>query len=129
VGAPPSAVEFGPFRLDTGKRVLWRDDRIVPLPPTALDVLVALVEEHGDVVTKDALLDRVWPDTFVEEANLSVNISTLRKMWARRRTERPTSVRLVPIAPAPPAWVALPALALVVAGGIRLWRDSRTKTA
>jgi TolB-like protein/Flp pilus assembly protein TadD len=80
VGAPPSAVEFGPFRLDVGKRVLWRDDRIVPLPPKALDLLVALVDEHGDVVTKEALLDRVWPDTFVEEANLSVNISTLRKM-------------------------------------------------
>jgi DNA-binding winged helix-turn-helix (wHTH) protein/tetratricopeptide (TPR) repeat protein len=80
VGSPPPAIEFGPFRLDTGKRVLWRDDRIVPLPPKALDVLVALVEEHGDVVTKETLLDRVWPDTFVEEANLSVNISTLRKM-------------------------------------------------
>ena len=74
-----SKVEFGPFRLDAAKRVLWRDGRVVPLPPKALDVLVALVEQRGDVVTKDELLKRVWPDTFVEEANLSVNVSALRK--------------------------------------------------
>jgi DNA-binding winged helix-turn-helix (wHTH) protein/Flp pilus assembly protein TadD len=74
-----SKVEFGPFRLDAAKRVLWRDGRIVPLPPKALDLLAALVEQRGDVVTKDELLKRVWPDTFVEEANLSVNVSALRK--------------------------------------------------
>jgi len=74
-----SKVEFGPFRLDAAKRVLWRDGRVVPLPPKALDLLVALVEQRGDVVTKDELLKRVWPDTFVEEANLSVNVSALRK--------------------------------------------------
>ena len=74
-----SKVEFGPFRLDAAKRVLWRDGRIVPLPPKALDLLVALVEQRGDVVTKDELMKRVWPDTFVEEANLSVNVSALRK--------------------------------------------------
>ena len=51
----------------------------MPLPPKALDLLVALVEQEGDVVTKDELMKRVWPDTFVEEANLSVNVSALRK--------------------------------------------------
>ena len=79
-----SKVEFGPFRLDAAKRVLWRDGRIVPLPPKALDLLVALVEQQGDVVTKDDLMKRVWPDTFVEEANLSVNVSALRKALGDR---------------------------------------------
>jgi DNA-binding winged helix-turn-helix (wHTH) protein/tetratricopeptide (TPR) repeat protein len=72
-------IQFGPFRLDTGKRVLWRGRELVSVPPKALDLLVALVEQRGDVVSKQELLSRVWPDTFVEEANLSVNASILRK--------------------------------------------------
>jgi TolB-like protein/Flp pilus assembly protein TadD len=79
-----SKLDFGPFRLDAAKRVLWRDGRIVPLPPKALDLLVALVQQRGDVVTKDELMKRVWPDTFVEEANLSVNVSALRKALGDR---------------------------------------------
>jgi DNA-binding winged helix-turn-helix (wHTH) protein/tetratricopeptide (TPR) repeat protein len=71
--------EFGPFRLDVSKRVLWREGELVALPPKALDVLVALVEQRGDVVRKDELMERVWPDTFVEEANLSVQVALLRK--------------------------------------------------
>lgn len=59
--------------------MLWRGDALVEVAPRALDVLVALVERAGDVVTKEELLQRVWPDTFVEEANLSVNVSALRK--------------------------------------------------
>jgi len=79
-----SKLEFGPFRLDAAKRVLWRGGRIVALPPKALDLLVALAEQRGDVVTKDELMKRVWPDTFVEEANLSVNVSSLRKALGER---------------------------------------------
>lgn len=74
---------FGPFRFDPGKRLLWRGDELVPLPPRALDLLAVLVAERGDVVTKEELLSRVWPDTFVEEANLSVNVSILRKALGR----------------------------------------------
>ena len=59
--------------------MLWRGDALVDVAPRALDVLIALVERAGDVVTKEELLQRVWPDTFVEEANLSVNVSALRK--------------------------------------------------
>ena len=59
--------------------MLWRGDALVEVAPRALDLLVALVERAGDVVTKEELLQRVWPDTFVEEANLSVNVSALRK--------------------------------------------------
>ena len=84
-----SKLEFGPFRLDAAKRVLWRDGAIVPLPPKAVDLLVALVEQRGDVVTKDELMKRVWPDTFVEEANLSVNVSALRKALGEDDAGRP----------------------------------------
>jgi DNA-binding winged helix-turn-helix (wHTH) protein len=78
------ATGFGPYRLDEEKRVLWRGDELVPLRPKALDLLVALVAARGDVVTKQSLLQQVWPDTFVEEANLSVNVSTLRRALGRQ---------------------------------------------
>jgi DNA-binding winged helix-turn-helix (wHTH) protein/Flp pilus assembly protein TadD len=84
-----SKLEFGPFRLDAAKRVLWRGGQVVGLPPKALDVLIALAEQRGDVVTKDELLRRVWPDTFVEEANLSVNVSALRKALGEQANGRP----------------------------------------
>lgn len=71
--------EFGPFRLDAQKRLLWREGEIVPLKPKAFDTLLALVERCGHVLEKDELLRRVWPDTTVEEGNLTFNISSLRK--------------------------------------------------
>lgn len=71
--------KFGSFLLDKGERVLRRDDKNVPLTPKVFDTLVVLVERAGRLVTKESLLAEVWPDTFVEEANLSVNIATLRK--------------------------------------------------
>jgi DNA-binding winged helix-turn-helix (wHTH) protein/TolB-like protein len=71
--------EFGPFRLDAGERLLQRDGESVPLTPKAFDLLLALVEHHGHLLEKDELLKLVWPDTFVEEANLSYNISLIRK--------------------------------------------------
>jgi DNA-binding winged helix-turn-helix (wHTH) protein/tetratricopeptide (TPR) repeat protein len=76
---PLAGLEFGPFLLDPARRVLWRRGELVPLPPKALDVLAALAEQQGDVVTKDELMRRVWPDTFVEEANLSVQVALLRR--------------------------------------------------
>ncbi len=72
--------EFGPFRLDSTTSVLWRDEEVVPLTPKATALLRALVEAGGDLVTKQVLMARVWPDTVVEEANLSVTISALRKV-------------------------------------------------
>jgi Tol biopolymer transport system component/DNA-binding winged helix-turn-helix (wHTH) protein len=71
--------EFGHFRLDKRKRLLMRADEIVPLKPKAFDTLLVLVEGHGRIVEKDELMRRVWPDTAVEEGNLSFNISSLRK--------------------------------------------------
>jgi DNA-binding winged helix-turn-helix (wHTH) protein/TolB-like protein/Tfp pilus assembly protein PilF len=71
--------EFGPYRLDIDERVLLRGDEPVQLTPKAFDTLVALIENPGHVLEKEELMKRVWPDTFVEEANLAVNISALRK--------------------------------------------------
>src|SRR5262245_46238708 len=71
--------EFGPFRLDEAEHLLLRDGEAVPLTPKAFDLLIALVERHGRLLEKDELLRKVWPSTFVEEANLASNISLLRK--------------------------------------------------
>lgn len=71
--------EFGPFRLDADKAVLWRDGEVVPLTPKALALLLALVRAGGDLVPKADLMSRVWPDTAVQEANLSVTVAALRK--------------------------------------------------
>ncbi|HXD34816.1 MAG TPA: winged helix-turn-helix domain-containing protein [Pyrinomonadaceae bacterium] len=71
--------EFGRFRLDAGERVLRRDRELVPLTPKVFDILLALVERGGHLVEKDDLMKRVWPDTFVEEGNLTQNVSMLRK--------------------------------------------------
>jgi DNA-binding winged helix-turn-helix (wHTH) protein/TolB-like protein/Flp pilus assembly protein TadD len=71
--------EFGGFELDARERVLRRDGQPVQLTPKAFDTLLVLVECSGHVVTKDELIERVWPDSFVEEGNLAFNISVLRK--------------------------------------------------
>jgi TolB-like protein/DNA-binding winged helix-turn-helix (wHTH) protein/Flp pilus assembly protein TadD len=71
---------FGAFRIEVRERQLSRDGQPVPLPPKVFDVLLALVENSGHIVGKDELMKKVWGDTFVEEANLTVNISALRKV-------------------------------------------------
>lgn len=71
--------EFGPFRLIPEEQQLLRDNQIVPLTPKSFDLLVVLVESRGHLIEKGELLKRVWPDSFVEEANLSVKISALRR--------------------------------------------------
>ena len=72
-------LEFGPFSLDRTERVLRRDGQPVPLRPKDFDMLLVLVENNGRIVEKEELLKQVWPDTFVEEANLSHHIFTIRK--------------------------------------------------
>src|SRR6266576_2597518 len=71
--------EFGPFRIDTLNRQLRRDEQVVPLKAKAVDTLLLLIQSRGDLVEKDELMQRLWPDSFVEEANLTQNIYTLRK--------------------------------------------------
>jgi TolB-like protein/DNA-binding winged helix-turn-helix (wHTH) protein/Tfp pilus assembly protein PilF len=70
---------FGEFRLDSRSRVLFRSGELVALYPKAIDVLMFLVEKHGNVATREELLERVWPGTFVEESTLTRSISVLRK--------------------------------------------------
>jgi DNA-binding winged helix-turn-helix (wHTH) protein/TolB-like protein/Flp pilus assembly protein TadD len=71
--------DFGRFRVKSGERVLLRGDEPVPLTPKAFDILLALLEHDGRIVPKDDLMKKVWPKTFVEEGNLTQNVSLLRK--------------------------------------------------
>src|SRR5689334_18474944 len=72
-------VRFGPFCLDFERRKLLRDGAAVALGGRAIDVLCALVSAKGELVTKDELMSQVWPGLIVEENNLQVQISALRK--------------------------------------------------
>jgi TolB-like protein/DNA-binding winged helix-turn-helix (wHTH) protein/Flp pilus assembly protein TadD len=71
--------EFGPFRLIPEERQLLRDNQPVPLADKPFELLVVLVENSGHLIKKGELMERIWPDTSVEEANLSVNMSALRR--------------------------------------------------
>ncbi len=75
--------DFQGFRVDTDQKCLWRGEDIVSLTPKAFETLLVLIKNKGNVVTKDTILDEVWKDTFVEEATLAQNISTLRKTLAK----------------------------------------------
>lgn len=80
--------EFGPFRIDASERQLLRDGEVVPLTPKVFDVLLALVQNSGHILSKDEVMKLVWPDTTVEEGNLARNISTLRSALGERPRER-----------------------------------------
>ncbi len=86
-GSLPYRYEFDSFRLEPSKRLLWRDGQTVSLMPKAFEVLLVLVRRHGQTVTKHELLDTVWHDTAVEENNLNVNISALRKVFGEKPHE------------------------------------------
>jgi TolB-like protein/DNA-binding winged helix-turn-helix (wHTH) protein/Tfp pilus assembly protein PilF len=79
---PKKTLEFGPFRLLVEKRALLCDGRPVQITPRAAEVLGVLATQANEIVSKEDLLQAVWPDTFVEEANLSVQIAALRKLLA-----------------------------------------------
>ena len=68
--------KFGPFHLDPKERRLLRHDQPVSLTPKCFDLLVAFVENEGHLLGKDELLERLWPGQFVEETNLSFNVSS-----------------------------------------------------
>jgi hypothetical protein len=79
-GATPTEVSFGPFRLlRTRFLVLEGGDKPVALGSRALEILIALLERHGELVSKQDLMARVWPNVFVEPANLTVHMSALRR--------------------------------------------------
>jgi len=72
--------EFGDFRLDSEPPSLWREQRLVALPPKALEMLLLLVRRRAIIVSREELLETVWRDTFVEEGNINYTVSLLRKV-------------------------------------------------
>ena len=80
--------EFGPFCVDTRERQLLRGGTVVRLTPKVFDILLTLVQNHGRILGKDEVMKLVWTDTAVEEANLTRNISTLRKALGEKPRER-----------------------------------------
>jgi Tol biopolymer transport system component/DNA-binding winged helix-turn-helix (wHTH) protein len=79
---------FDPFILDVDEQVLLRDGRMVPLTPKVFETLLLLVKHQGSIVTKQTILNTLWPDVFVEESNITFNITKLRK--ALGDTKRPS---------------------------------------
>ena len=77
---PLEVLEFGPYRIDREQRLLSKRSSITPLAPKVFDLLLALAESGGRILTKESLLKTLWPDSFVEEGSLTRNISTLRKV-------------------------------------------------
>jgi len=82
---PKVVYEFGRFHLDREAHLLLCGDEIIALEPKAVDVLLMLVEKRGELVARQELMTAVWPDTFVEDNNLSSNISVLRKQLGTTR--------------------------------------------
>ncbi|MFN2576346.1 MAG: winged helix-turn-helix domain-containing protein [Pyrinomonadaceae bacterium] len=80
--------EFGPFLLDPDECRLLCEGQAVPLKPKVLETLLVLVEHSGHMMDKDELMRLVWPGSFVEEANLTVNISQLRKSLGQNGDDR-----------------------------------------
>jgi DNA-binding winged helix-turn-helix (wHTH) protein/TolB-like protein/Tfp pilus assembly protein PilF len=138
--AAQTTYEFGPYRLEVSTRRLFRGDELIPLAPKAFDILVALIDRRDRVVDKSELMKLVWPDSFVEEANLSQTIFVLRKTLGddrdgnqyietvpRRGYRFAADVRVIETAPpaAVPAskrkWVIAAATIVAVAVVAALW--------
>ena len=143
--------EFGPFRINPDKETLLRGGEPVPLTPKTFQILLVLVRHSKEVVTKDELMKTVWPDTFVEEANLSRNIFMLRKALGETAQDRyivtvpgqgyrlAEDVHLVPGAeltivaashskvqvevqePKPWRWIAVAAFVLLATAAVATW--------
>src|SRR5215475_5952779 len=80
--------EFGPFRLATDEHRLYRNGEVIMLPPKEFDLLLLLVQNPGQVMNRESLIKSLWPNTVVEEANLNVHISALRKALAEGAGEQ-----------------------------------------
>ncbi|HTA40577.1 MAG TPA: winged helix-turn-helix domain-containing protein [Candidatus Acidoferrales bacterium] len=127
-----SVYEFGPFRLDADQLLLFEGGEPVALGPKVVETLLALIEHPGDVLTKSALLDRIWPEGYVDEANLAQNVYVLRKVLRGRweveaiETIPRRGYRFVaPVAKVEAVQVprALPAVSPVAARPRRLWES------
>ena len=78
--AAPSEISFGPFRLLPTQFLLLEGDNPVPLGSRALEILIVLLERPSELISKQELVARVWPNVFVEPANLTVHMSALRRL-------------------------------------------------
>ena len=81
-------LQFGELQVDPVRRLLLRKGEVVPITPKAFSILLVLLDQPGRVVDKKELIQQVWPDTFVTEANLMQNISSLRKVLGERAGDR-----------------------------------------
>ena len=79
---PPIGYRFGPFTLDLEQASLLRDGSPVKIPRKSFEILTLLVKSSGRIVDKNEIMESIWPETFVEDANLTVHISNLRKTLA-----------------------------------------------
>ena len=86
---------FSDFTLDIEQKVLLRAGKAIPMAPKVFETLLALVENHGRIVLKEELMKRLWPDTFVEESNLTFNIQQLRKSLGDNARE-PLYIETIP---------------------------------
>ena len=84
----PQIYRFAEFRLDEANRLLTREGKQVSLPARSFDSLLMLVRRHGELVTKAEMMDVVWANSFVEESNLTVAISTLRRALGEHPNDR-----------------------------------------
>ena len=91
---PRIVYDFGPFRMDPVRQILLRGNQPIPVTPKAFETLLALVRHSREVVSKEDLLKEVWPDSFVEESNLSQNIILLRKALGDTSEQRQYIVTL-----------------------------------
>src|SRR5580704_16595946 len=92
---PRIIYEFGPFRLDAHRHALSRSGQPVSLPPKAFEILLLLLENRDNLLSKTDLLSRIWPNAVVEENNLAQHVSLLRKTLGENH-ERPLYVETVP---------------------------------
>jgi DNA-binding winged helix-turn-helix (wHTH) protein len=81
--------EFGPFHLDPSERRLTREGQVMPLTPKVFDTLLLFVENSNLLLTKDEMIRRLWPDSFVEESNLAQNVSMLRRALGEQPNGKP----------------------------------------
>jgi DNA-binding winged helix-turn-helix (wHTH) protein len=87
--SPRHCYEFGPFRLNPSERQLLREEQVMPLTPKVFDTLLLFVENNNLLLTKDEMIKRLWPDSFVEESNLAQNVSMLRRALGEQPNGRP----------------------------------------
>src|SRR4030095_1528096 len=80
---------FDDFRIDVAHLMLYHEGAEIPMVPKAVETLLALIERRGKIVSKDELLETVWPDTVVEESNLFLYLSLLRKTLGTHKDGRP----------------------------------------